>query len=71
MLKVITLENNSRLKVAVFEEEDEIKSQINHEDLSITDCQKAIAELECMKRVFMDILDDLQRPLDNRESEKK
>ena len=59
-----------RLKVAVFEEEDEIKSRIQHETLSITDCQKAIAELECMKRVFMDILDDLQQPLDNRESEK-
>ena len=62
--------DDPRLKVAVFEEEDEIKSRIRHETLSITDCQKAIAELECMKRVFMDILDDLQQPLDNRESEK-
>jgi butyrate kinase len=64
------LSDDPRLKVAVFEEEDEIKSRIQHEVLSITDCQKAIAELECMKRVFMDILDDLQQPLDNRESEK-
>lgn len=68
---MVALENDSRLKVAIFEEDDEIKSRINHEDLSITDCQKAIAELECMKRVFMDILDDLQRPLDNRESENR
>ena len=62
--------DDPRLKVAIFEEEDEIKSRIHHESLSITDCQKTIAELECMKRVFMDILDDLQQPLDNRESEK-
>lgn len=63
------MSDESRLKIAVFEEENEIKSRINHENLSITDCQKAIAELECMKRAFMDILDDLQQPLDNRESE--
>lgn len=63
------MSDDVELKIAIYEEDGEIKSRIQHSDLSLTQAQKVVAELSSMKRMFMDILDDIQQPLDNRDSE--
>lgn len=44
----------------------EIQSRLRHGELSLTTAQKMVAELECLKRAFMDIVDELQKERDNR-----
>lgn len=63
------MSDDVELKIAIYEEDGEIKSRIQHGDLSLTQAQKVVAELSSMKRMFMDILDDIQQSLDNRDSE--